>query len=528
MSLKPNVLAKDLEKRYDKSNNYRTAVWFGFVLLFAAILRIYDLGKESYWVDEIYTLQVGLQGINQILTSHRLDQPPAYYLPFHYWLQIFGTAEIYARAFSVLASFGSIILLYFIGRELFSKEIGLLSALFMGVSNYQLFYAQEVRFYAFFEFTTLLSYLFLILALKYKKISYFISYVMASILMLYSHTYGVFILAAQNLFYFLQIKRYRNLILTWILCQAVVSFLFLPYAFPLIIGGGKEVNAFMLQIGEPNSLPHPSFLDPLRSIYRFILPARNDNSWVNISLYFAIGAAIFLAGTSLNAFNHRKEKWMISVKSFFTEFNEFPDLKIKIIFIGSWLLCPIVLPFIFSVLIAPIYADRYTICAAPAFYLLLALGTFSIRKITPLIISFAAFAMIIAPGLTNYYKVPNHQQWREAATFVQENSNPNSVIIFAGGMGTGIEQKAFTWYYRGNLKSCSIGNMPDSNAKSEALQKCISGYDRFWVIIRDSTEPSKIEDAYRYFFSSGELTTFHLLKMQQYYDVTIYLFERIK
>src|SRR5574337_1788878 len=79
-----------------------------FILILGTGLRVYNLGKEGYWGDEIYTILEGKQSIPQLLSSGRLDQPPAFYIPFHFWIQAFGTAEASTRSFSVLTGIGSL------------------------------------------------------------------------------------------------------------------------------------------------------------------------------------------------------------------------------------------------------------------------------------------------------------------------------------------------------------------------------------------------------------------------------------
>ena len=133
------------------------AVLLGLILLMGTALRFYDLGTESYWIDEMGTLVEAQQSIPQMLSSGRLDQPPAYFLPFHFWVQFFGTSEVSTRSFSVLTGIGSIVLIYLVGKELFGETVGLLSSFLMAVTEFQLFYSQETRFYSFFEFMTLLS-----------------------------------------------------------------------------------------------------------------------------------------------------------------------------------------------------------------------------------------------------------------------------------------------------------------------------------------------------------------------------------
>ncbi|RPJ73982.1 MAG: phospholipid carrier-dependent glycosyltransferase [Alphaproteobacteria bacterium] len=125
-------------------------ILLGLILILGTILRFYGLGVESYWLDEVATTIEARQSIGQLLTVGRLDQPPAYYLPMHFWLRTFGDSEASLRSFSAIAGIGSIILIYLIGRRLFGKEVGLLSAFFMALSDFQISISQEAINYSLF------------------------------------------------------------------------------------------------------------------------------------------------------------------------------------------------------------------------------------------------------------------------------------------------------------------------------------------------------------------------------------------
>jgi len=136
---------------------------------------------------------------------------------------------------------------------------------------------------------------------------------------------------------------------------------------------------------------------------------------------------------------------------------------------------------------------------------------------------------MIVPSLQYYYVTDIHQQWKEAALYVEQYSAEDEVIVFAGGIGTGIEQKTFDWYYQGAMPNCSLSNeLVDPDMKSEALMKCISGNNRFWVLIRNSTEPSSLADTYQSFFIDPAQTTGRLIKSAQFIDVSVYLIELTK
>jgi hypothetical protein len=125
-----------------------------------------------------------------------------------------------------------------------------------------------------------------------------------------------------------------------------------------------------------------------------------------------------------------RDKWTAEVKGTLPGLKPNAEMNAKVLVLSCWFLCPIVLPFIISFLVIPVYKDYYTISAAPAFYLLLALGIYNIRRVVPIILSLGVLVILITPCLRVYYVRDMNEQWQEAAAYVEQNSTPADVIVF--------------------------------------------------------------------------------------------------
>lgn len=502
--------------------------WFfaiGLVLLLGVFLRLYDLNAESYWSDEMYTVYEVQQTIPQVIASGRLDQPPGYYIPFHYWVQIFGLDETSTRSFSALAGFGSIFIIYLAGRELFGREVGLLSAFLMAISEFQIYYSQTARFYSLFEFTSLLSFLFFILALRGKKTIHFALNAAAGIFMVYSNVFGVFILAAQNLFFFLQWKKYKDMVIPWLVSQAAIVLVMTPYFYPLLFGESDVEEAAVLNIG---NIPMPSLLHPFYAIYRFILPFRRESGWDIVFVSYAAAGLLLLAGVWVHAARQGMTNWITSVKDLLPSLKGISDLPEKLLLLSFWLLFPILLPFLISIVMIPIYKVYYTINAAPALYLLLAFGIVQLRKVVPVMLSVVVLMTMTVPGLSYYYVTDINPQVREAAEYVRENPVSDGVIVFVPdgdyGFQNDIEQRLFDRYYAGDLTGCSlVGKLVEITAISDALTQCVSGFDRYWVIIPDNR--TEAADRYKSFFVNLDERDLRLIERKQFVGLFVYLVE---
>jgi 4-amino-4-deoxy-L-arabinose transferase-like glycosyltransferase len=97
---------------------------------------------------------------------------------------IFGIVSVYA--------------IYQLAKVLFGKREALFSAFIMSVSLYHIIYSQEAaRPYAAFVCFTLLSFYYLYLMLATRKIKYWIGFIAANILNLYTHSFSLFVLAEE-------------------------------------------------------------------------------------------------------------------------------------------------------------------------------------------------------------------------------------------------------------------------------------------------------------------------------------------
>jgi mannosyltransferase len=487
----------------------------------AAALRFYQLGAESYWLDEVYTVHMAQRNVGQLLAVKELNWPPAYYVLIHIWVRLFGTTEAATRSLSALAGLASIAIIYVVGRELFGRSVGLIGALIMAISEFQIYYSQETRFYSLFALAALLSYYFFIKALRSLKIWYFLVYVTTSILLFYFHTYGIFIFTAQNLYFLLRWKENRKARNRWLLCQAVLFFAIAPNFLPNILESKRIAGSGASMIGW---IPDPPLSALFRTVYEYVFPLRHERSWMAMTLSFATGLAFLVIGTTLFVHRTGRIKWFTSAKNLLRERHGLPSKTNELLLLGCWLLCPLLIPFVLSKIIGPIYVDRYTISGAPALYLLLSFGIIRISKIVPFPISIMTLAILIAPGLTSYYRTAVKEQWREAAAFVTVNESNRDVLVFSLEDG-GWQQKCFNWYYHGHLSENSLDkDLKDKDDKAiyDALTKCTSSHERFWLVMRGTSE---IVGRIKALFLNNKYADMRLIKEPPFNGVVVYVFE---
>ena len=113
------------------------------------------------WYDEGHSILVAIKnfpfGINDFLFTKDYQHTPFYFYFLHFWLKIFGTNEIVTRLSSVIFGVATIPLTYIVGKKLYDRNVGLISALLVTVSPLMIYYSIEIRMYAAVTFLAVLS-----------------------------------------------------------------------------------------------------------------------------------------------------------------------------------------------------------------------------------------------------------------------------------------------------------------------------------------------------------------------------------
>jgi uncharacterized membrane protein len=193
------------------------------------------LGAESVWLDEAVSAEVAkLYIMEQIrwMMDMNDNNPPLYYLLLHFWVSLFGDSEFSLRLPSAILGSCSVLMIYTVGKMLFSRTVGTLSSLILAISVFHIEYSQEARAYSLMAFLTLLSFYFFIRTIGGSKKAYTIAYVISSVLLMYSHFYGVFFIVAQNIFCFTRYLTHRDVFKIslgkWIKLEFIIGLLFIP------------------------------------------------------------------------------------------------------------------------------------------------------------------------------------------------------------------------------------------------------------------------------------------------------------
>lgn len=129
----------------DKRNLYLLAA----ITFIGAILRGYNLGFRSLWLDEAATealSKVSLVQIWQNMTAGEFN-PPLFYVLEHY-MMVFGNSEIILRILPAIFGALAIPVFYYVGKEFKDENTGFILATMCAFSPFLIWYSQEARAYS--------------------------------------------------------------------------------------------------------------------------------------------------------------------------------------------------------------------------------------------------------------------------------------------------------------------------------------------------------------------------------------------
>jgi hypothetical protein len=180
------------------------------ILILAAFLRILDIGRSSFWYDEVRIATSAIQPtLGQVVKLARMDvaSPPLDYILV--WLMgHVSLAEGWLRLPEALWGVAAVGILYAFARQLIGRFAALAAAACLALASVHIFFSQELRFYApLFFFYWLLTWL-LFRALQDPSRRNWILVIEAATLGAYFHFYTL--LAFLNGFTFLLLLTRRN------------------------------------------------------------------------------------------------------------------------------------------------------------------------------------------------------------------------------------------------------------------------------------------------------------------------------
>lgn len=377
-----------------------------FILLLSVILRLISL-NQSLWLDEaINVVYARDNSLWWFVSQYPIGDfhPPGYFFILWIWGYLFGFSEVSVRMPSVIFGVLTVFITYLIGKDLFSKKIGLLSALFLALAPLHIYYSQEARMYSFAAFAVTFSTYWLV-RLIYQGRNALWWYALSVVLVFSSDYVAYFVLPVHIVYILLTQRKILARFLTSF-CFSLISFIPWLFVLPDQLEQGTKTASSLSEWGRVvgGANYKTALLLPLKALLGRIT--------VEPANLYAVLAGITALPYVITIFGLRKK------------IGPFEKLII------CWLTVPPVLAFAVSFFI-PVFSYFRLLFILPAFYLISAVG---LRYISPIwgksligiILSFELALGMVYLLDNNFHR----ENWREAVDFVQRQTGQQAVVLF--------------------------------------------------------------------------------------------------
>lgn len=404
------------------------------LLVISALIVLPNIGRESLWLDEIFSATVTLKTSSlKLMFSEYISNdgnPPLYYVLLFYWEKIVGASDVNLRLLSYLFTLLGFISSYLLLQKYFTRRIAIL---FLSLSTFTpcvLFFAQEARMYALlYGLTCIASIIFFVFIIRIrdnKKIErkLIVYYFCIASLICYTHHFGsliIVLISLVTILYSLFLKR-----------NTIAIEIFVISIFIGIIGSSWLVFQFYyVDMGV-----HIKEVSWLKNNIKSIL--LNFSTLLALNK-FGVAVLLILLFPFLMKF------------SFFYKF-----LKGYII-----LLLPVLLLFFLAYFVALkifVISERYLIVTIPFILLFLSFLFNELYYSKKHNILFYVIGLLIISfyGNYNYEK----QNWRDAAKYIKNNFNVSNCKVPIRALKDGsFDRLMFVSYYLGSEYSY-IANGP--------------------------------------------------------------------
>jgi 4-amino-4-deoxy-L-arabinose transferase-like glycosyltransferase len=366
------------------------------IILAAVLLRFPSLGDQSLWRDEAATwLQVNGSLADVISRTATDNYPPLYNLLAWISVQLFGGAEWVLRLPSAVLGVLNVALIYGLASRIGGRAAGLIAASLLALSGYHVWYSQEARMYALLGCTATAHAWAMLHFLDRRGAARAVLLSLTGILLIYAHPYGAltWVGIGFGAIWTILLRRDWKSLVPLVLAELLVILSFVPWGL-ILIGRAQVIADEGFWIGQPT----PAYI---------LLQWRKVTSALFILLVLAVPFLVFL---------RRKH-------------GPGPAAGMMPLLL-SWALLPSILGIIASVLVEPVFFDRYLIGSLPGFLILFALALLMPARTQRGVVIACVAGLLIGLG-TLVFGPPPRGDWRGLSADLRAVIEPEDCLAMS-------------------------------------------------------------------------------------------------
>jgi mannosyltransferase len=390
-----------------KNGHFRTRrspdLWTVAVLVaIGGFLRFHAIAAKSFWLDEGISVQIAQLDWHDfaLLLGSREGNMSLYYLLLRGWLH-FGQSEAFIRSLSVVPALATIPLIYWLGRRLFDRRVGIIAAVLLTFHAYHIRYAQEARGYSLYIFLCALSSAFLLQCLSSPSLRNRLGHIVPGVTAVYAHFFSALLLLSQ-----------------WAACCLLGKDRVPPgmkrnWGWITILVLPAVIFAGTSQAGQLNWVQRPGWMD----LYFFCRNMAGNGRGLLLVYAIACVAAIVPVAGRICRRNQDAKAW---------------EGHWHYLFLLLWLFLPILVAGVLS-MFRPLLVARYFAAGLPALLMLAADGLAHLRAKWLLVPSLLVFCVLSVQGTLSYYREDfdlAREDFRGATRYILDHAQPGDRILF--------------------------------------------------------------------------------------------------
>ncbi|KPL17743.1 MAG: hypothetical protein AMJ93_14665, partial [Anaerolineae bacterium SM23_84] len=433
------MVAESIHRLRQQANmvwsRYRTTLIGLSVTLLGAGLRLYNIGANSFNLDEAWALWLAQHDASFIfqlttLGGEDVSSPPLFYMLLRGFTLI-GEQPLVVRMPSVLAGTLMVWLTFRLAVHLFDLRVAALGALLIAVAPTHIVYSRVARAYMLGALLAFLS-LYLFARLLYQKAGRWslLGLVAATAAATWTH-YLTFLVVlfeyATVTFLWVRRRLARPMLTRWLVSQVVLGFTVLP----VLLAALSEAPAAKRH----SYMTRPGLQSLVKSA---ILFSTGDPSYgpTDITAARAVSLVAIVSLCILGL-------WVFVRRGYHRRLD---DEGRRLLFLVGAIITPWLTAFVVSQ-VRPLYGERYLLYIMPPLFILFA--WVFVRARNGVIASFILLSLIglTVLALRVYYTEPWGEEWREAVASMRPEYQAQDLVVVAPGWYA----RPFAYYFYGTF-----------------------------------------------------------------------------
>jgi mannosyltransferase len=409
-------------------NSHYEIVILPILILIASFISFKYLGNESLRLDESQSIWQVNRPFGDILQVVASDvHLPLYNIILYGWRSLVGVDITNNRHISLIFFLLGIVAMYLLTKLISNnKNIAVFTSVLFTISPYMNWYANELRMYSLLVLVTIVSHYFFLriyFGLGRSWLNW-LFYLPISIIGIYTHYFYFLLLISQLVFYILfWFKFPKNSFRNFVIVASTIILSFVPWIWLVLsLGNAKNQSPLLIK---------PSSIDFFNIYSQHIFGFQGDyvNSLI-LSFWPILGLASLLLLKKKNI------------------------LKPEFVYLGLATLVPILISFIVSYSLRPIFLSRYLSICVPSMFVIISYVIFSYNNVLSKFVRVLILDLMLL-GLfmqINSFATPVKENYREAINYIINSTQKDDIVAISAPFTV----FTFDYYYNGSNQLVTI------------------------------------------------------------------------